>query len=244
MNKTLLERTKKMLRIASLAKSFWAEAVRIACYVINRSPSIVIDLKTSIEMWTGKPTDYSRLHTFESLVYVMYNTQEVTKLDPKSRKCVFLGYVDGVKGYHLQDPTACKVINSRDVIFVEDKLQIKEGDSTVKENLETTSVQVENNPEHENVNSSEATPKHEEQESVEAEVPKVHRSTRERRPLAWHSDYVTESNIAYYLLTEDGEPSTFHEATKSLDVSLWMTTMQEEMEALRKKKTWDLVTLP
>ena len=163
--------------------------------------------------------------------------QEITKLDLKSRKCVFLGYVDGVNGYRLWDSTAHKVIISRDVIFVKDRLQIKEDDNTIKENSKTASIQVENNPEHEDVNSSEATPKHEEQESVEAEVSKVHRSTRERRPLAWHSDYVTESNIAYYLLTEDGEPSTFHEATKSLDVSLWMIAMQEKMKALHKNKT-------
>ena len=242
MNRTLLERTKAMLKTASVAKSFWAEAVRTACYVINRSPSTAIDLKTPIEMWTSKPADYSCLHTFGSLVYVMYNTQEVTKLDPKSRKCVFLGYVDGIKGYRLWDPTAHKVIISRDVIFAEDKLQIKEGDSTVKESSETTSVQVENSPEQEDVNSSEAAPEHEEQEPVE--IPEVHRSTRERRPPAWHSDYVTESNIAYCLLTEDGEPSIFHEATKNPDVSLWMTAMQEEMKALHKNKTCDLVTLP
>ena len=92
-------------------------------------------------------------------------------------------------------------------------------------------------PEHEDVNSSEAAPEHEEQEPVEAKAPKVHRSTCERKPPAWHSDYVTESNIAYCLLIEGGEPSPFHEATKSLDVSLWMTAMQKEMEALHKNKT-------
>ena len=111
----------------------------------------------------------------------------------------------------------------------------------VKEKSETILVQVENNSEHEDVNSSEATPEHEEQEPVEVEALEVHRSTCERRPPAWHSDYVTESNIAYYLLTENREPSTFHEATKSLDVSLWMIAMQEEIEALHKNKAWDLV---
>ena len=123
------------------------------------------------------------------------------------------------------------------MIFAKDKLQIKEDDNTVKENSETTSVQVENNSEHEDVNSSEAALEHEEQEPVEAEALEVHQSTRERRSLAWHLDYVTESNIAYCLLIEDREPSTFHEATKSPDVSLRMTAMQEEIEALHKKKT-------
>ncbi|KAG6763303.1 hypothetical protein POTOM_030717 [Populus tomentosa] len=66
-----------------------------------------------------------------------------------------------------------------------------------------------------NRTSSKAAPEHEEQEQIESETPKVRRSTRERRPPAWHSEYVTESNIAYCLLTEDGEPSSFHEAIKS-----------------------------
>lgn len=53
-----------------------------------------------------------------------------------------------------------------------------------------------------------------------------------------------EENVACCLLTEDGEPSTFHEATKGQDASLWMTAMQEEMESLYKNRTWDLVPLP
>ena len=59
MNKTLLERTRAMLKAVGLGKSFWAEAVNIVCYVINRSPSTAIELKTPMEMWTGKPADYS-----------------------------------------------------------------------------------------------------------------------------------------------------------------------------------------
>lgn len=49
------------------------------------------------------------------------------------------------------------------------------------------------------------------------------------------------SHDAYYLLTEDGEPSTFEEAVICSNDSFWITTMQEEMEALHKNKTWDLV---
>ncbi|GJX34540.1 retrovirus-related pol polyprotein from transposon TNT 1-94 [Tanacetum coccineum] len=85
MNRTLLERARAMLATASLGKSFWAEAVNTACYVINRSPSTAVELKTPMEMWTGKPVKYLDLHIFGSPVYVMYNTQETTKLDLKSR---------------------------------------------------------------------------------------------------------------------------------------------------------------
>jgi hypothetical protein len=238
MNRTLLERTRAMLKAAGLGKSLWAEAINTACYVINRSPSTAIELKTPMEMWTGKPADYSRLHIFGSPVYVMYNTQEVSKLDSKSRKYVFLGYVDGVKGYRLWDPTAHKVVISRDVIFAEGKMQMEEHNSILKE---TTAVQMENTQNH---TSSEDAPEHEEQEQIESKTLEVRQSTHERRPPAWHSEYVTESNIAYCLLTEDGEPSTFHEAIKSTDVSMWMTAMQEEIETLNKNNTWDLVPLP
>ncbi|KAH9740957.1 hypothetical protein KPL70_002426 [Citrus sinensis] len=219
------------------------EAVKTACYIVNRSPSTAIGLKTTMEMWTGKPADYSYLHAFGCPVYVMYNAQERTKLDAKSRRCIFLGYVDGVKGYRLWDPTAHKIVISRDVIFVEDQLQMKDGDDgIVKEKSETVPVCVENNPE--DSDSSEATPEHEEQEPVEFETPEVRRSTRERRLLAWYSEYVIEINVAYCLLTEDEEPSTFHEALNNLDVALWMTTMQEEIEALHNNKTWELIPLP
>ena len=73
MNRTLLERARAMLGAASLEKSFWAEAVNTACYVINRSPSIAIELKTLMEMWTIKLVDYSNLYIFESPAYVIYN---------------------------------------------------------------------------------------------------------------------------------------------------------------------------
>ncbi|KAH9753523.1 hypothetical protein KPL71_015101 [Citrus sinensis] len=243
MNRTLTERIRAMLRTVGLPNSFWAEATKTACYIVNRSPSTTIGLKTAMEMWAGKPVDYSYLYAFGCLVYVMYNAQERTKLYPKSRRCIFLGYADGVKGYRLWDPTEHKIVISRDVIFIKDQLQRRdEDDSSVKEKSETIPVYVENNPE--DSDSSEAAPKHEEQEPVEFEAPEVRRLTRERRPTTWHSEYATEINVAYYLLTEDGEPSTFHEALESSDVSLWMTAMQEEIEVLHKNKTGELVPLP
>jgi len=88
-----------------------------------------------MEIWTRKSTDYSRLHIFGSLVYMMYNTQEISKLDSKSKKYIFLGYADGVKRYHLWDPTTHKLVISKDVIVVEDKMQMEENNSILKETI-------------------------------------------------------------------------------------------------------------
>ncbi|KAE8702521.1 hypothetical protein F3Y22_tig00110482pilonHSYRG00238 [Hibiscus syriacus] len=181
-----------------LEKSFWAEAVNTTCYLVNRAPSTAIELKTPMEMWTSKPADYSNLHVFGSIVYVMYNSQEISKLDPKSRKCKFLGYADGI---HVEK-------------------EFEQGDS------------------------SEAEPTHDEQEPESSEAQITRQSDRVRRRPNWHSDYVIEGNMACCLLIEDGEPSTFHEAINSSYASLWIMAMQEEIEALHKNNTWDLVQLP
>ena len=240
MNRTLLERTRAMLQTARLAKSFWAEGVKTACYLINRSPSTAIGLKTPMEMWKGKPAEYSTLHVFGCPVYVMYNSQERSKLDPKSRKCIFLGYADDVKGYRLWDPTARKLIVSRDVIFAENELQSEQKiDSTSKD---VATVQIDGKSGEDN--SFEAEPEHEEQEPDEAHDGEVRRTTRQIRKPSWHSDYVMASHDAYCLLTEEGEPSTFQEAVSSSDASLWMAAMHEEMEALHRNKTWELFVLP
>ncbi|KAH9678909.1 Integrase catalytic domain-containing protein [Citrus sinensis] len=214
MNRTLTERIRAMLKTAGLPNSFWAEAAKTACYIVNRSPSTAIGLKTAMEMWTEKPADYSYLHVFGCPVYVMYNAQERTKLDPKSRRCIFLGYADGVKGYRLWDPTAHKIVISRDVIFIKDQLQRRdEDDSTVKEKSETIPVYVENNPE--DSDSSEAAPEHEEQEPVESEAPEVRRSTRERRPPTWHS----EKKLRLYTRTRHGNLYHYHTEEKPLETN-------------------------
>ena len=100
-NRTLVERMRAMLKTTGLPKTYWAEATKTAYYIINRSSSTAIEMKTPMEMWTSKPTNYSSLYIFRCPVCVMYNDTKRTKLDPKSRKCIFLGYADRVKGYRL-----------------------------------------------------------------------------------------------------------------------------------------------
>ncbi|KAK9212518.1 hypothetical protein WN943_001900 [Citrus x changshan-huyou] len=167
-----IERIRAMLKTAGLSNSLWVEEVKTTCYIVNRSLSTTIGLKTPMEMWTRKLADYSHLHAFGCPVYVIYNAQERAKLDPKSRRCIFLGYADGVKGYRLWDPTAHKIIISRDVIFVEYQLQRRDSDSrTAKEKSEIMPVYVKNNIEKKDSDSFEAALEHEEQEPVESKAP-------------------------------------------------------------------------
>lgn len=98
MNRTILERVRCMLSNANLPKEFWGEAVTTAVYLINRCPSSAIEFKTPLEKWTGKPPNLENLKVFGCLAYAYCKEG---KLDNRAKKCLFLGYPTGVKGYRL-----------------------------------------------------------------------------------------------------------------------------------------------
>ena len=77
---------------------------------------MVIDKKTLEEVWSSTPPNYSDLRIFGCPTYAHVDNG---KLDPKSKKCVFLGYMSGVKGYKLWCPELSQIIISRNVIFDE-----------------------------------------------------------------------------------------------------------------------------
>jgi hypothetical protein len=45
---------------------------------------------------------------------------ERSKLDVKTRQCIFLGYGLDEFGYRLYDPVEKKLVRRRDVVFIED----------------------------------------------------------------------------------------------------------------------------
>ncbi|GJV09031.1 retrotransposon protein, putative, ty1-copia subclass [Tanacetum coccineum] len=61
MNRTLMDKVCCLLIQSGLPKTFWVEATCTVAYLINRSPSRVIEKKTPIEMWSGHPSDYGML---------------------------------------------------------------------------------------------------------------------------------------------------------------------------------------
>lgn len=72
------------------------------------------------ELWTGKPPSYKHLRVFGCVAFVHIRREDRTKLDPTSRRCIFLGYGDsGEWGYSLWDLKAKKLICNNDVIFHE-----------------------------------------------------------------------------------------------------------------------------
>jgi len=116
LNRTLLERARCMLLNADLTKDFWAEAVCTACYLVNRSPHTVLDMRTPEEVWSGGASDLSKLRVFGCPAYAHVDQG---KLNARSLKCIFLGYDLGVKGYRLWCKESQKLMVERNVVFNE-----------------------------------------------------------------------------------------------------------------------------
>ncbi|KAJ3708478.1 hypothetical protein LUZ61_012183 [Rhynchospora tenuis] len=114
-NRTILDMVRSMLKSKNMPKDFWAEAVRCAVYIQNRSFQARLKDKTPQEAWSGIKPTVSHLKVFGSVAYARVPDQRRTKLDDKSKKYVFIGYDEKTKAFRLCDPIEKKVITSRDV---------------------------------------------------------------------------------------------------------------------------------
>lgn len=94
-------------------------ATSTVVYLINRSPSSVLELKIPEEVWTSSMPNLSGLRRFGCIVYV--HTDD-GKLKPRAKKGVFTGYPDGVKGFRVWVLEEQKCIISTNIIFREDKV--------------------------------------------------------------------------------------------------------------------------
>ena len=97
---------------------FWDDAVLCVVYVKKRCPSYAIRNKTSCEMSYGHILLVNHLRVFGSTCYVLILKVQRNKLGARSRKCIFLGYSNTSKSYHLWDEVNKKFFVSRDAILL------------------------------------------------------------------------------------------------------------------------------
>jgi len=92
-NISLEELARTILNESSLPKRFWADAVSIACYVMNRFLIRPIMKKTSYELLNGRKPHIEQLKVFGCKGYILNNGQEnLGKFDAKADKGIFLAY--------------------------------------------------------------------------------------------------------------------------------------------------------
>ena len=164
------------------------------------------------------------------------------KLEPKTKKCVFIGYQRRVLGTpSITDPKA-KLLLLNSEIFLEKEFLSKEVSGRKVELDEVTvpapllessssqkPVSVTPTPISEEVNDDD----HETSDQV---VTEPRRSTRVRSAPEWYGNPVLE-----VMLLDHDEPTNYEEAMVSPDSAKWLEAIKSEMRTMYKNKVWTLV---
>ena len=257
MNQTLVETVRSMLADSRLPHRFWAEALSTAAYLLNQSPTKTLDGKTPFQAWYGKKPNVNHLRVFGCFAYIHIPKDERKKLDPKAKKCTFLGYGTSRKGYRLYDWKTSSIIHSRDVVFNElsrgyegakekqlvqaenftegepEGLEPEEGSDEVESDDDSGEPEREEDPRELERDDREP----EEEDSTDAPAPR-RTSTRETRRPDYYGGHV-------YAATDlQKEPQTVKEALNCSEKEQWEAAMQKEMDSIYTNGVWDLVELP
>ena len=90
-----------MMFLTNLPLSFWGYAVETAAFTLKRAPSKSVETTS----WFSKKPKLSFLKVWDCDAYV--KKLQPDKLEPKSEKCVFIGYPKEMLGIpSITDPKA------------------------------------------------------------------------------------------------------------------------------------------
>jgi hypothetical protein len=100
-NGTVVGTARSMLKAKNMPNCLWDEAVLAVVYVLNRMSTRSVEGATTFEVWYGKKPTVHHLHTFGCLAYVKNTKPNLSKLDDRGRRIIFIGYEQGTKAYRV-----------------------------------------------------------------------------------------------------------------------------------------------
>ena len=93
--------TNCMIQSMGLSLQYWAEAINCGNYIVSRTPIKVLQGITPKEAWSKIKLDVSHFRVFGCEAWAHIHDEKRNALQPKSEKCIFVGYSEDVKGYRL-----------------------------------------------------------------------------------------------------------------------------------------------
>ncbi|KAK9044503.1 hypothetical protein V6N11_058403 [Hibiscus sabdariffa] len=225
-NRTLLDMVRSMMSHSDLLISFCGHALETAAFTLNRVPSKSVQ-KTPYEIWTGKRPSMSFMKIWGCQAYVKY--QMSTKLEPRSHKCIFVGYPKESKGYYFFNPKENKMVVARTGVFLEKEFLSSKRD---RRNIKLEEVQQQQVTEPEVEQTSQIV----EENSTNLETQPLRRSTRERHEPERYGFLVTSHGDVIHV--DQDEPKTYQEAVSSPDSEKWLEAMRSEMDSMSNNQTY------
>nr|GEY37939.1 putative Gag-Pol polyprotein, identical [Tanacetum cinerariifolium] len=207
---------------------------------------------TPYEAWSGNKPSVSHLRIFGCICHVLVTSQR-HKLDSKSQKHVFIGYCSKSKAYRLYDHISGNITVSRNVVFDEaatwdwksqenntvHQVEMEDEQST----LETTQQE---NGDYDRSNTStpeksKSAPPSEVCSPNEASSSLTTQLRRSERGHIPRRRFPIEGEDTSSLVMFAGDPISVNEAMAKKE---WRVAMQEELSAIQRNQTWELVDLP
>lgn len=116
----LLNVARALLFQSKVPLVYWSECILTAVFLINQTPSLLLNRLSPYEILYKKQPDFSFLRSFGCLCFVSTYLKDRNKFSPRASPCVFLGYATGYKGYKVLDLDSQVISISRNVVFHED----------------------------------------------------------------------------------------------------------------------------
>nr|GEU41405.1 hypothetical protein [Tanacetum cinerariifolium] len=121
-NRTILDMVRSMMSQTTFPKSFWDYALKTATYILNMVLTKKVE-KTPYEVWHGQALKLSYLNVGDYEALVKRDTlTKPKKLEPRSIKCIFIGYPKETIGYSFYYPPENKVLVAQNAKFLENSL--------------------------------------------------------------------------------------------------------------------------
>ncbi|GKC67343.1 retrotransposon protein, putative, ty1-copia subclass [Tanacetum coccineum] len=226
-NRTLLDMVRSMMSQTTLLKSFWDYALKSAARILNMVSTKKVE-KTPYKVWHGQAPKLSYLKVCgcEALVKRDALTKP-DKLEPKSIKCILVGYLKETIGYSFYYPPENKVFVAQNAEFFENSLITQEASGSL-EDLEII--------QEEDMHPSIDTSLHHEEDDQE-----ICRSTRTRRTTDQLCLHVDDEE---HELGDLDEPANYKSTLLDPESNKWLNAMNVEMQSMRDNEVWELVDLP
>ncbi|GJV84864.1 putative RNA-directed DNA polymerase [Tanacetum coccineum] len=235
----------------------WSECILTATYLVNRLPSSVLNEKSPYEMIYRKCPSLSHLRVFGCLCFATF-VNSSDKSGSRSEKCVLLRDVKFFENiFPFKDSD--KIKDATENVFQDvnhinffniEYLEIPNDDERVDPNLNS----------YINKSQSASSSSFEFSGVSITDNQNLRRSSRQRVFPKNYNDFVVDSKVKYGIekyvrysklnlenycfitqLNKNFEPKSYFEASK---FSHWIDAMNQEMNALLRNGTWEIVDLP
>eukprot|EP00253_Pinus_taeda_P021224 PITA_21224 len=223
-NKTILDMVRSMLKAKHLPHEYWVEAVTCAVYILNRCPTKAVMNKIPEEAWSGQKQTVTHMRVFGCVAYAHVPDQLRKKLDMNARTIV--SHEEEQEGTTANNPS---------LVVPPPPQQVQQ--TTPQAGIRTALRS--------QGSASSSTPQGLKIPSSSDGTPSTPRRPRFRNLNEIYEQGEVSNNTGlnslFALYCHVDDPIHFEDVVNE---DKWIEAMNEEIDAIEKSKTWELVDLP